>query len=133
MQFARISWRLECRVRKNVVGFVRFYTDTSLFILSDYEVSFLRLIEKVTNGTSIVINETGTSVLVRPGTIPGGKYTHTCPTSRSIGYFLEAVIPLGVFGKVGLEIKFDGITGEEGRDLTVSDTYKTPMAQSLVF
>lgn len=88
--------------------------------LKDYEVSFLRLIEKITNGTSIVINETGTSVLVRPGTIPGGKYTHTCPTSRSIGYFLEAVVPLGIFGKVGLEIKFDGITGEEGRDMTVS-------------
>jgi RNA 3'-terminal phosphate cyclase-like protein len=82
-------------------------------------VSFLRLIEKITNGTSIVINETGTSVLVRPGTLPGGKYSHTCPPSRSIGYFLEAIVPLGVFSKIPLEVRFDGITGEEGRDMTV--------------
>jgi hypothetical protein len=86
----------------------------------DYEVSFLRLIEKLTNGTTIEISYTGTTVLLHPGLLPGGTYTHTCPTSRGIGYFLEPLVVLGCFGKRALEITLDGITGEEGRDLSVS-------------
>ncbi|KAJ9103135.1 hypothetical protein QFC21_002557 [Naganishia friedmannii] len=87
--------------------------------LRDYEVSFLRLIEKLTNGTTIEISYTGTTVLLHPGLLPGGTYTHTCPTSRGIGYFLEPLVVLGCFGKRALEITLDGITGEEGRDLSV--------------
>ncbi|KAJ9119194.1 hypothetical protein QFC22_003686 [Naganishia vaughanmartiniae] len=87
--------------------------------LADYEVSFLRLIEKLTNGTTIEISYTGTTVLLHPGLLPGGTYTHTCPTSRGIGYFLEPLVVLGCFGKRALEITLDGITGEEGRDLSV--------------
>lgn len=86
----------------------------------DYEVSFLRLVEKVTNGTTIEISYTGTTVLLHPGLLPGGIFTHTCPLSRSIGYFLEPLVVLGCFGKRALEIRMDGITSEEGRDLSVS-------------
>lgn len=96
------------------------FSDLMLSSLVDYEVSFLRLIEKLTNGTTIEISYTGTTVLLHPGLLPGGTYTHTCPTSRGIGYFLEPLVVLGCFGKRALEITLDGITGEEGRDLSVS-------------
>ncbi|KAJ9102837.1 hypothetical protein QFC19_004565 [Naganishia cerealis] len=49
----------------------------------------------------------------------GGTFTHTCPTSRGIGYFLEPLVVLGCFGKRAMEVTLDGITGEEGRDLSV--------------
>ncbi|KAH9981047.1 RNA 3'-terminal phosphate cyclase/enolpyruvate transferase [Lactifluus volemus] len=62
--------------------------------LRDYEVSLLRLIEKVTNGTIIEISLTGTAILVKPGIISGGQVFHECPLSRSIGYFLESIIML---------------------------------------
>ena len=90
------------------------------FLRSDYEVSFLRLVEKVTNGTTIEISYTGTTVLLHPGLLPGGTFTHSCPLSRSIGYFLEPLVVLGCFGKRPLEIRMEGITSEEGRDLSVS-------------
>ncbi|KAI8846487.1 RNA 3'-terminal phosphate cyclase/enolpyruvate transferase [Chytridium lagenaria] len=60
--------------------------------LADYEISFLRLLEKMTNGSSVEINYTGTSILFRPGVIYGGKVEHDCPTSRGIGYFLEPMV-----------------------------------------
>lgn len=87
---------------------------------SDFEVSFLRLVEKITNGTTIEISYTGTTLLLHPGLLPGGIFTHTCPLSRSVGYFLEPLVVLGCFGKRPLEIRMDGITSEEGRDLSVS-------------
>ncbi|KAJ2260890.1 hypothetical protein J3F81_006703, partial [Coemansia sp. RSA 371] len=58
--------------------------------LRDYEVSLLRLLEQATNGTRIVISPTGTSVVLRPGMITGGRIDMDCPVSRSIGYYLEA-------------------------------------------
>ncbi|KAI6132116.1 18S rRNA biogenesis protein [Pisolithus croceorrhizus] len=51
--------------------------------LTDYEVSLLRLLEKVTNGTVVEISVTA-----------GGPVTHDCPLSRSIGYFLEPLADL---------------------------------------
>ncbi|KAJ9116193.1 hypothetical protein QFC20_000873 [Naganishia adeliensis] len=87
--------------------------------LRDFEVSFLRLVEKITNGTTIEISYTGTTLLLHPGLLPGGTFTHTCPLSRSVGYFLEPLVVLGCFGKRPLEIRMDGITSEEGRDLSV--------------
>ncbi|KAF9505851.1 hypothetical protein BS47DRAFT_1353554 [Hydnum rufescens UP504] len=41
--------------------------------LRDYEVSMLRFLEKITNGTVIEISLTGTSVLLKPGIISGGS------------------------------------------------------------
>lgn len=103
------------------VSFVRLSKELLLtFAWPDYEVSFLRLIEKVTNGTTIEISYTGTTVLLHPGLLPGGIFTHMCPLSRSIGYFLEPLVVLGCFGKRPLEIRMEGITSEEGRDLSVS-------------
>jgi RNA 3'-terminal phosphate cyclase-like protein len=58
--------------------------------------------------------------LFHPGLLPGGRFTHTCHTGRSIGYYLEVLIPLAPFCKKPMDIIMNGITGEEGRDMTVS-------------
>ena len=99
----------------------------------DYEVSLLRLIEKVTNGTVIEISLTGvfyillfgvdltrlgTAILIKPGIISGGSVTHECPTSRSIGYFLEPIIMLAPFSKKLLALTLRGITTDD-KDLSV--------------
>ena len=46
--------------------------------------------------------------------IVGGKHmTHDCGLTRSIGYFLEGILPLALFSKNPLSITFTGITNEE--------------------
>lgn len=87
--------------------------------LREYEINLLRLVEKVTNGSTIEISVTGTSFLFHPGVLPGGSYQHTCHVGRSIGYYLEILVPLGPFCKKPLEVTLNGVTGEEGRDMTV--------------
>ena len=51
--------------------------------LTDYEASFLRLLDKLCNGTRVDINHTGTVVKYKPGLLIGGKVTHDCPPSRA--------------------------------------------------
>ncbi|KAJ1547644.1 rRNA-processing endoribonuclease [Nowakowskiella sp. JEL0078] len=80
--------------------------------LRDFEVSFLRLIEKLTNGSSIEISYSGTSLLYKPGVLIGGKLFHDCPVSRGIGYFLEPVIALAPFCKIPLMLSLTGITND---------------------
>lgn len=53
--------------------------------LREYEVSLIRLLDKVTNGTRIELSETGTSVYYQPGILVGGQVTHSCSTQRGIG------------------------------------------------
>ncbi|KAJ7685311.1 RNA 3'-terminal phosphate cyclase/enolpyruvate transferase [Mycena polygramma] len=91
--------------------------------LRDFEISLLRLLEKVTNGTIIEISVTGTALLLKPGIISGGPLTHDCPLSRSIGYFLEPVVMLAPFAKKPLQLTLRGITTDE-HDLSV-DLYRT--------
>ncbi|KXN92238.1 putative RNA 3'-terminal phosphate cyclase-like protein [Leucoagaricus sp. SymC.cos] len=86
--------------------------------LRDYEISLLRLLERVTNGTVIEISVTGTALLLRPGIISGGTVVHDCPLSRSVGYFLEPVIMLAPFSKKPLNLTLTGITTDEN-DLSV--------------
>ncbi|EIW68216.1 hypothetical protein TREMEDRAFT_32298 [Tremella mesenterica DSM 1558] len=92
--------------------------------LRDYEINLLRLLERITNGSTVEISTTGTSFLFHPGLLPGGSYSHTCSLGRSIGYYLEVLVPLAPFCKKAFDISLFGITGEEGRDLTV-DTIRT--------
>ncbi|KAH9993754.1 18S rRNA biogenesis protein [Russula vinacea] len=84
----------------------------------NYEVSLLRLIEKVTNGTVIEISLTGTAILVKPGIISGGPVVHECPLSRSVGYFLEPIIMFAPFSKKPLALTLRGITTDD-KDLSV--------------
>lgn len=87
--------------------------------IQDYEVSFLRLLERATNGTTVEINYTGTEVLVRPGLVAGGNVVHTCPDSRGVGWFLEPMLVLGLFGKQELRLTLKGVTSNS-RDVSVS-------------
>jgi len=126
--------------------------------LQDFEASFLRLIEKLTDGECmytpimqpvaivfnsyfivtrfagchIEINETGTTLRFKPGLLQGSssgstgtgkKVTHDCGTSRSIGWFIEGIIPIALFCKTQVDIVFTGVTNDS-TDLSV-DVLKT--------
>ena len=89
--------------------------------LRDYEVSFLRLLELVSVGAVISINETGTAVKYAPGTLTGGHplgLTHNCPVSRGIGYYLLPLLQLAPFMKNPLTITLTGVTNSP-TDLSV--------------
>lgn len=78
--------------------------------LRDHEVSFLRLMEAVTNGSSIEISYTGTTIIYKPGIITGGSYTHNCPPSKPVGYYVEPMLYLAPFSKNKFSIIFRGVT-----------------------
>ena len=80
--------------------------------LQDFEANFLRLVEKLTDGCAIEINETGTSLRYKPGLISGGRIVHDCGMSRAIGWFIEGILPLVVFGKDNSSIAFTGVTND---------------------
>mmetsp|Transcript_17590 Transcript_17590/g.30185 ORF Transcript_17590/g.30185 Transcript_17590/m.30185 type:complete len:382 (+) Transcript_17590:112-1257(+) len=82
--------------------------------LREFEASFLRLIEKCTNGCVVEINETGTSLRYRPGVIICGPgLSHDCSTGRSLGWFMEPIIILALFAKKNLSITLKGITSDQ--------------------
>ena len=81
--------------------------------LRDFEAGFLRLLDTLTNGTRIEINETGTSLRFAPGLLIGGSHVHECGLARSVGWFLEGVLPLAPFGKKTLALTLRGITGDD--------------------
>ncbi|KAG0364072.1 RNA 3'-terminal phosphate cyclase domain-containing protein [Gamsiella multidivaricata] len=97
--------------------------------LRDFEASFLRLLEKVTNGATIEISYTGTSIVYKPGVIVGGKVYHDCGTSRAVGYFLEPLIALGPFSKAPMNVTLNGITNDNV-DISV-DTIRTVLLPQL--
>lgn len=67
--------------------------------MSGFEASFVRLLDKLTNGTSVEINEIGSTLFFRPGIIIGGLIdSHDCggdqPDARSVGWFIEGILPV---------------------------------------
>ena len=98
------------------------YDDLDAPGLREHEASFLRLLDRMTNGTKIEINSTGTQLRFRPGVLLGGEVEHDCPTTtttgggggtggaRSVGWFLEGILPLAAFGKEPLHLTLRGIT-----------------------
>ena len=80
--------------------------------ISEFEASFLRLIEKLSDGVIIDINETGTTLRFRPGILIGGRIVHDCGKLRSIGWFIEGIIPLCPFCKDNVNVEFSGITND---------------------
>ncbi|KAG0743932.1 hypothetical protein G6F57_005861 [Rhizopus arrhizus] len=80
--------------------------------LRDFEIKFLNLLEKVTNGSVIEISYTGTSILYRPGAIEGGRIQHDCGTDRSISYYLEPMVALAPFSKKPFVLILEGITSD---------------------
>ncbi|KAI8059187.1 RNA 3'-terminal phosphate cyclase [Gongronella butleri] len=78
--------------------------------IRDYEAKFLQLLEKVTNGSTMEISYTGTSILYKPGAIQGGRIEHDCGLDRSISYFLEPMLVLAPFSKLPFVLRLEGIT-----------------------
>ncbi|KAJ7424560.1 RNA 3'-terminal phosphate cyclase-like protein [Pitangus sulphuratus] len=81
--------------------------------LRDFEASFIRLIDKVTNGSRIEINQTGTTLYYQPGLLYGGSLEHDCSPSRGIGYYLESLLCLAPFMKHPLKIVLRGVTNDQ--------------------
>ncbi|KAK4872494.1 hypothetical protein RN001_014523 [Aquatica leii] len=78
--------------------------------VQEFEVNLIRLLDKVTNGTIIELNETGTSLFFQPGLLHGGSLQHDCCLDRGIGYYLEVLVMLGLFCKVQLNVTLRGVT-----------------------
>ena len=81
--------------------------------MTPYEISFLKLVSEISNGTKIHINETGTSVTLIPGTITnkyGTEFSFDCDKSRCITYYAEGILPISLYGKESLHIILNGIT-----------------------
>ncbi|GAB0090259.1 Probable RNA 3'-terminal phosphate cyclase-like protein [Sergentomyia squamirostris] len=78
--------------------------------LREYEVSLIRLFDKITNGTRIELNETGTAVIYEPGLLHGGSLLHECSMERGIGYYLDVLLALGPFCKSALSVTLRGVT-----------------------
>jgi len=78
--------------------------------LNGYEANFLRLMEKMTNGSRIEVNETGTALYYQPGMLLGGELDHDCNVGRGISYYLEPLIQLAPFTKQPLKIRLKGVT-----------------------
>lgn len=92
--------------------------------LRDFEVSFLRMVNTMTNGSVIKINPTGTSLVFKPGMLVGGEeLVHQCPNSRSLGYYLEALAVLAPFCQQPTEMTIAGPTYHP-KDISV-DIFRT--------
>ena len=87
--------------------------------LAPHEISFLRLVESVTNGSHIGISYTGTTLLYRPGLIVGsgpgssatnGTLEHAIPAenTRGVSYFLIPLCLLAPFAKAPLDVLLTG-------------------------
>lgn len=82
------------------------------FVL-EYEVNLIRLLDKITNGTTVELNYTGTSVYFQPGLLQGGFVTHECCKLRAISYYLEVLIALAPFCKKPLHCVLYGVTNAQ--------------------
>jgi len=81
------------------------------------------LLEKISSGAKIEIGKSGQSLRYYPGIIfnnNGVGFEFDCGEERGIGYFLEPILCLGLFGKTNLEITFKGLTNE---DIDISVDY----------
>lgn len=81
--------------------------------IQNHEINLLKLIEKVTNGSSIVIDQKGTQISYKPGILFGGPIKHFCSLDRAISYYLEVLIPLAPYCKVPIEANLTGVTNDQ--------------------
>src|SRR2546429_6478507 len=87
--------------------------------LAPHEISFLRLLDAVTNGAHIEISVTGTKLFYKPGLITGssqgsgasaGVIRHELPATctRAVSYFLIPLCLLAPFSKAPFNVLFTG-------------------------
>ncbi|CAH1772483.1 unnamed protein product [Owenia fusiformis] len=81
--------------------------------LREFEASFIRLLDKITNGSKIDVSHTGTTLFYQPGMLQGGTIEHECNPQRSIGYYLEALMCLAPFMKTPLKAILRGVTNDQ--------------------
>lgn len=87
------------------------------------------------------INETGTSLRFRPGLLTGGGSTgarsadgfivHDCSRSRSIGWYVEGILPVAIFchdaHNIGvIKLRLRGVTNDAS-DLSVDSLQQVTM------
>ncbi|ORY60173.1 RNA 3'-terminal phosphate cyclase/enolpyruvate transferase [Pseudomassariella vexata] len=102
--------------------------------LAPHEVSFLRLLEAVTNGCSMQISYTGTTMTYQPGLITGAGdgdvIDHQLPANctRGVSYFLLPLCMLAPFSKAHMNVRFTGpgviTSATDTGDLSV-DSFRT--------
>src|ERR1700760_1189274 len=108
--------------------------------LAPHEVSPLRLLDSITNGSHIEFNASGTAFLYRPGlltgSVPGfgadalGVIRHEIPSTceRGVSYFLMPLCVLAPFAKAKINVVFTGpgviTSATEHGDVSV-DTVRT--------
>lgn len=109
--------------------------------LAPHEVSFLRLLEAITNGSQIEFSYTGTTVLYKPGLITGsaaghgaqgGVIRHELPAdcTRGVSYFLLPLCLLAPFSKAQMNVLFTGpgvITSSTEAGDVSADTVRTAL------
>ncbi|CAO1413395.1 unnamed protein product [Diamesa serratosioi] len=78
--------------------------------LKEFEINLIRLIDKITNGTVIKLDETGTSLEFQPGLLQGGKFEHTCNVDKGIGFYLDVLLALAPFCKNSIDATLKGVT-----------------------
>ncbi|KAJ0231915.1 RNA 3'-terminal phosphate cyclase [Hirschfeldia incana] len=87
--------------------------DDMIHGLLRHEMSLLRLFEAVSDDCVVEVNETGTRLKYKPGIIMGRKnLVHSCALTRSMGYYLETLLVLGLFGKKPLSITLKRVTDD---------------------
>ncbi|PHH53230.1 putative RNA 3'-terminal phosphate cyclase-like protein [Ceratocystis fimbriata CBS 114723] len=108
--------------------------------LAPHEVSFLRLLDTVTNGSSMQISLTGTRITFHPGLITGAidgvgaidgdlvEHRIEANNNRGVTYFLLPICLLAPFSKGHMNIRFTGpgviTSATETGDISV-DTFRT--------
>ncbi|POR31338.1 RNA 3'-terminal phosphate cyclase-like protein [Tolypocladium paradoxum] len=108
--------------------------------LAPHEISFLRLLEAITNGSSMQISYTGTTITYHPGLIAGtiagqgategDVIEHSIPDTctRGVTYFLLPLCLLAPFSKAHMNVRFSGsgviTSATETGDVSV-DTFRT--------
>ncbi|CAK8695629.1 unnamed protein product [Clavelina lepadiformis] len=80
--------------------------------LHEFEASLLRLLDKITNGTTIAISVSGTTLVYEPGILQGGAFEHDCNNERAIGYYLEILLCLAPFCKQPVKATLKGVTND---------------------
>ncbi|KAB8621916.1 hypothetical protein FH972_026025 [Carpinus fangiana] len=109
--------------------------------LLPHEVSFIRLLDAITNGSTFEFSYTGTTLLYHPGLITGsvaghgasgGIITHELPAgcTHGISYFLIPLCLLAPFSKSPISIRFTGpgvITSATPTGDVSADTVRTAL------
>ncbi|CAI7591081.1 unnamed protein product [Penicillium bialowiezense] len=83
--------------------------------LAPHEISFIRLLDAVTNGSQVEISYTGTILVYKPGSTSGtgaagGMITYELPSNcnRGLSYYLIPLCLMAPFAKAPMKVLFSG-------------------------